>query len=187
MKMFKREIGNTDFIRVLNAKDATELFQLIDKNRQHLKQWMPWLDSVQHENDTHNFIERGLARMLENNGFELGIWHNQKIAGVIGLHYVSHLHRHTEIGYWLGQEFVGQGLVTRACKALIEYCFIELKLNKVMLGCACENKRSCSVAERLGFTYEGTLRQNEWLYDHFVDHKRYSLLVDEWEKKNKAT
>ena len=34
--------------------------------------------------------------------------------------------------------------------------------------------------ERLGFTYEGTLRDKEWLYDHFVDSAVYSMLDDEW-------
>lgn len=67
-----------------------------------------------------------------------------------------------------------------AVQGLIKFGFEKLNLNKVLIGCATGNLRSQKIPESLGFTYEGTLRQNEWLYDHFVDHKIYSLLKSEW-------
>ncbi|MDP9371062.1 MAG: GNAT family N-acetyltransferase, partial [Chloroflexota bacterium] len=41
-------------------------------------------------------------------------------------------------------------------------------------------RKSCAIPERLGFAREGTLRQVEWLYDHFVDHHVYGMLAAEW-------
>jgi len=38
-----------------------------------------------------------------------------------------------------------------------------------------ENKKRRSVPERLGFVCEGTIRQAEWLYDHYVDHTVYGM------------
>jgi RimJ/RimL family protein N-acetyltransferase len=40
------------------------------------------------------------------------------------------------------------------------------------------------VAERLGFSYEGTSQSAEWLNDRFVDHARYAMLKDEWERRS---
>ena len=65
--------------------------------------------------------------------------------------------------------------------ALIAFAFTRLGLNRVNLSTATGNTSSCAVAERLGFVLEGTSRQAEWLYDHFVDLQRYALLVEEWQ------
>jgi len=51
------------------------------------------------------------------------------------------------------------------------------------LRAAAENKKSRAVAERLGFKHEGTLRDYEWLYDHFVDLAHYGIKASEWKKK----
>jgi ribosomal-protein-serine acetyltransferase len=84
------------------------------------------------------------------------------------------------LGYWLGEEYQGKGLVTAACRALVEHAFGELGLNRVVISCATENEKSCAIPERLGFRREGIERQAEWLYDHFVDHVTYSALASEW-------
>jgi ribosomal-protein-serine acetyltransferase len=66
--------------------------------------------------------------------------------------------------------------MTNSCKALIEYGFTALNLNRLVISCATENYASRAIPKRLGFDYEGTARDAEWLYDRFVDHEIYSLL-----------
>jgi ribosomal-protein-serine acetyltransferase len=53
-------------------------------------------------------------------------------------------------------------------------------MNRLYLRCAVGNIRSRKIALALGFSFEGTQRQAEWLYDHFVDLEMYSLLASEW-------
>lgn len=72
--------------------------------------------------------------------------------------------------------------MTKACKACIDYAFNELKLHRLEIRCAVENERSRAIPERLGFTNEGTIREAEWLYDHFVDHVVYGMLEREWKR-----
>ena len=40
----------------LDLADADEIFSLTDANRGHLRQWLPWLDSVRRVDDTRTFI-----------------------------------------------------------------------------------------------------------------------------------
>jgi ribosomal-protein-serine acetyltransferase len=102
--------------------------------------------------------------------------------GVAGFNSINWSNKTAYIGYWLGEGFQGNGIMTKVAKALTDYAFIELGLNKVEIRAAVENKKSRSIPERLGFKNEGCIRQAEWLYDHYVDHVVYGILADEWDR-----
>lgn len=167
-------------LRILGEWHVKEMHQLINRNRAYLRQWLPWVDYETSVESSRSFVRRSLQRYIENDGFNLGIFFQGQLAGVIGYHSVNWPNRQVEIGYWLGAEFTGQGLMTRACRALIDFAFGKLMLNRVAILCATENARSRAIPERLGFTPEGVLRDGEWLYDHFVDLVVYSVLAREW-------
>jgi ribosomal-protein-serine acetyltransferase len=169
-------------LRLFEEADVAEIFALIDRNRAHLREWLPWVDYNTSPDDSLKFIRHSQQQYLNNEGFQLGICYQERLAGVIGYHAVNWPNRHVEIGYWLGAEFQGNGLMTRACRALVDYAFERLMLNRVAILCATGNARSRAIPERLGFTQEGIVRDGEWLYDHFVDLVIYSMLAREWKK-----
>jgi len=100
--------------------------------------------------------------------------------GVIGFHDINHVHRFTSIGYWLSSDVQGRGIMTRACRALVQHALVDLGLNRVEIRAAVENCKSRAIPERLGFELEGAIRQAEWLHDHFVDHAVYGMLARDW-------
>lgn len=178
--MFICSIDRDVYLKLLTREDAERLFALVDSCRPHLRRWLPWVDAVKAVEDSRAFIEGTLKKFAAGNGFEAGIWYKGELAGVIGLHYIDRNNRKTSIGYWLGEPFQGLGLMTKSCKACIDYVFQELKLNRVEIRCAVENQKSRAIPERLGFVNEGTIREAEWLYDHFVDHIVYGMIASEW-------
>lgn len=161
-------------------RHADALFALVDQNRFYLREWMPWLDGNTSPADTKVFIKASLEQYANSNGFQLAILFQDQLAGVIGYHRVDWTNGSTSIGYWLAEAFQGRGIMTRACRYLVDYAFRELNLNRVEIRCATGNHKSRAIPERLGFKYEGTVRQAEWLYDHFVDHVVYGMLADGW-------
>ena len=165
--------------------DADSAFAAIDRNRAHLRRWLPWIDHVKTVDDERAFIARATAQAAANNGFHAGIWRERKIVGAIGFHYVDWANRKTEIGYWVDEREQGRGIITRSCRAAVDYAFSEWKLNRVVIFCATGNTRSRAVPERLGFTLEGVYRQAEWLYDHFVDLAAYAALAHEWQRRRR--
>jgi ribosomal-protein-serine acetyltransferase len=169
-------------LRLFTEEDAEELFALIDCNRAHLRQWLPWVDYEVSTEDSREFIEQSLDQYERNKGFQLGIYYRGRLAGVIGMHSVNWPNKKVEIGYWQGEQFQGRGLMTSACRTLIDYAFDRLQLNRVEILCATGNVRSCAIPQRLGFTREGVLRDGEWLYDHYVDLTIYGMLGREWSK-----
>ena len=178
--MFTHRLRDNTELRLLEERHAQELADLTDRNREYLRVWLPWVDTNRTLDDRKNFIRGALEQFAQNRGFVAGIWHEGRLAGVIGYDAIDWDNRTTEVGYWLGEEFQGRGLVTEACRALVDHALEELELNRVIISCATENKRSCAIAERLGFRREGVRRQAEWLYDHFVDHVVYATLASEW-------
>ncbi|MCU0494231.1 MAG: GNAT family N-acetyltransferase [Chloroflexaceae bacterium] len=178
--MFSYNLGDGAELRPLEERYADELFALTDRNRDHLRQWLGWVDIKPNPAATSGFLRGAMLQWAENNGFQAGIWFNGSIAGVVGHNRIDWGNRATELGYWLGAEFQGHGLMTRACHAMIDYAFAVQQLQRVVIHCAVDNARSRAIPERLGFTQEGVLRQAEWLHDHFVDLAVYSMLREEW-------
>jgi ribosomal-protein-serine acetyltransferase len=176
-----RPIVDADIVLMLpEEKHAEELFLLIDRNREYLRLWLPWLDSNTTVDDSTEFIRRCGERCSKNEGITAGIWHRGKLAGVISFVRMDTVNRTALIGYWISADQQGKGLVTRACASLRDYGFGELGLNRIEIKAATGNLRSQAVAGRLGMVREGVERQSEWLYDHFVDIVVFSVLRSEW-------
>ena len=169
-------------LRPVRPADAEALFALTDANRAHLREWLPWLDSIRTAKDTEKFIRSCVERARLTGAFTGVIEHGGELCGVAGYNWVDTANRACEIGYWLSADRVGGGIMTRCCRALIAHAFQVVNVNRVNIPAAVGNLRSRAIPERLGFTQEGVLRDAEWLYDHYVDHALYSLLRRDWEK-----
>lgn len=90
-----------------------------------------------------------------------------------------------ELGYWLGQEFWGKGIMPEACKALIDYGFNELKLNAIWCGYYDGNNKSKRVQEKLGFKYHHTTQGIKLSLLNEVRTGHVSLMTKEtWIKIN---
>jgi len=178
--MFEAQIDETLRLRTLREEDAADLFQVVDRNRTHLREWLPWLDTNTTAKDSLAFIQATLRQESANQGFTCAILLQERIAGVAGYHPIRWNNRSVDIGYWLARDAVGRGIMTKCCRRLISHAFDGYGLNRVQIPAAVSNVRSRAIPERLGFTLEGTIRDAEWLYDHFVDHALYSVLKRDW-------
>lgn len=108
------------------------------------------------------------------------IWCGDELAGSIGYLYIDQENKKTEIGYWLGQEYEGRGLITKSIKVLIAHAFDELELNKVEIGIATDNFKSRAIPEKLGFQREGELRDYEYINGAYLNRIIYGLKADQW-------
>jgi len=122
--------------------------------------------------------------LLAGNG-DLNVkYYNGKFAGSIELKDLDFRNKKTEIGYWLAKEFTGKGIMVKTTKFMIDYAFNELDLNRVSILTATENYASQAIPEKLGFTKEGMLKDNECLYGKFLDNYIYGMTKEKWNNVN---
>ena len=175
------DVNPTTYLRPIALEDAADLFAVVDANRAHLRQWLPWLDKNQRAADTESFIASVIGNRQSSSGAVWVIIESAAICGVVGFNWIDSANRSAGIGYWLDQSRQGRGIMTASVARLVRHGFEDLNLNRISINAAVENHRSRAIPERLGFHDEGTLRQAEWLYDHFVDHVIYAQLKSEWD------
>ncbi len=173
--------ANNDIILYrIREKNAPVIFSCIDESRDFLRKWLPWVDETRQEEDTVKYIRRVVYSRAPGKELVFEIWHMGSFAGLIGLTRVDPVNNKAEMGYWLGLNAVGKGIMIRSCMALIDHAFDKLQLNKLQIRCASENTPSCNIPKQLGFTFEGIERQGELLHGRYMDLKVYSLLKKEW-------
>ena len=181
--MFSHRLTDHHSLRQLRVTDAEELFAVVNANRAHLRQWLPWLDMTRSVADSRRFLESAIQQCESNHSIQAAILVGGRITGVVGYHRIDWQNRNTLLGYWIAQEYQGRGLVTESCRVLVDHAFAALNLHRFAITCATGNARSRAIPERLGFVHEGRHREAEWIYDHFVDHEVYAQLQSEWEAR----
>jgi ribosomal-protein-alanine N-acetyltransferase len=93
-------------------------------------------------------------------------------------------HARAELGYVLSRKHWGKGLMPEAVRAVIRFSFGRMGLNRVEARCIAENTASARVMEKAGMTYEGTLREREFIKGAYRDMKLYSILRREYRRVN---
>jgi RimJ/RimL family protein N-acetyltransferase len=104
-----------------------------------------------------------------------GIEVDGQIVGAIGLHKIISGHK-AELGYWLGRQFWGRGIMTEAVRMVVRYGFRTLKLQRVYAFTYLWNTGSQRVLLKAGFRREGTLRKNVIKGRRVLDDYIFSII-----------
>jgi len=167
-------------LRAFTLADSAILFATIERNREWLRRWLPWVREGYSIEDTRAFLADCENANASGISLTTGIWFSGKFCGAIGLHKIDLMHRSTSIGYWIDADFSGKGIMTSACRAMVSEGFMTYGIHRIEIRCATGNTASCAIPRRLGFQEEGLLREAEWLYDHWVDLKLFATLKNMW-------
>lgn len=164
-------------------KHANALYDAIDNNREHLSEFLSWVDNMQSASDFRTYIKN--CELLYQQGKEMSfvIILDEAPIGRIGLYHLNIQNKNAAIGYWITKNAEGKGIISKSCKALITYGFEELALHRIEIKAAVNNLRSLAIPKKLNFMQEGILRQAELVNNKFLDLVLYSLLSNEWIEK----
>jgi [ribosomal protein S5]-alanine N-acetyltransferase len=146
------------------------------------------IHSPQHKSieDARTYIRSVLESYEKNEptSYVIILKNSSELCGGIGFHHQDTSSHKIEIGYALAPWHWGNGYMTEAAFAMIDHIFKSTELQRLEARCKSVNTASEKVMQRLGMTYEGTLRRNQLYNGNYYDTKVYSILRSEWESRS---
>lgn len=148
----------TDQLRLekLLPDDAEELFEVITSNAEHLQERLPGLSYVETPQDAAKYIHTLLGEVDCGEAWHGKITEDGQIVGRASLTLVEYGPSGAEIGYWVAKEAGGRNIASRTAKALTDFGFMTLGLDKIVAKIEPDNLASRQVALRSGFVPEAT-------------------------------
>jgi len=104
------------------------------------------------------------------------------LAGDCALLVIRSAPRIAEIGYTFARAYQGIGLATEAARAVVDFAFDSLEMNRVIATTDCRNASSVALLVRLGMRREGHFIHNAWFKGEWCDEYQYAVLRDEWSR-----
>lgn len=173
--MFVMYVNDKISLQLLEPQHAQALFQVVERERNYLRQWLGWLDNTKNSQTQALFLSAELKKFAEGKALTTGILYEGELCGVAGINSYNPITKTATLGYWLSESFTGKGIITDVVRALVNYCFFERGMEAVEIHAAVGNIKSRAVAERLGFALQGTVSNAENLYGRWVDHAVYQM------------
>ena len=163
-------------LETLKLSMTDVIFETIDRDREFLTRWLPFVDYTQNKSDTENFIKSVVNQPGRKRDEVYSIWYKHEFAGLIGFKETDWINRKTELGYWLAERMQGKGIITASTEKLVRFAFQKLNMNRVQVKVAVGNSKSSAIPKKLGFKFEGVEREGERHRNTYFDLEVYSYL-----------
>ena len=162
-------------LRKLTMRDAQDIFDY-SRDPQVAKHVL-W-DAHRSVGESRAYLRYMLRkyRMGEPASWGIELKSTGRIIGTIGYMWIQSDNAAAEVGYSLSRAYWGQGIMTEALRAVIDYAFSSLRLNRIEAIHEVDNPASGAVMRKCGMQYEGRLRQKLFNKGRFVDVDLYAIL-----------
>jgi RimJ/RimL family protein N-acetyltransferase len=166
-------------LRPVTGADADDLYAM-HSNAYVLRYWdaPPWTERAR----AGRFIAVCQQLADEGTGARLAIERvsDGAFLGWCGLSRWNREYRSASMGYCLNEPAWGHGYATEAARALLQWAFDTMDLNRVQAEADTRNTASARVLEKLGFLLEGTMREDCVVNGQVSDSWVFGLLRREW-------
>jgi RimJ/RimL family protein N-acetyltransferase len=175
------EISKGDItLRRFRFSDCERLVELANnpKVSENLRDGFPHPYTLQ---DAKVFIK---SHLEDTHSAVFAIEFKGQYVGNIGLHAQTDVYRKSfELGYFLGESYWGQGIMTKAVQLMIEHGFLNLDVERIFSSVFGFNKASQRVLEKCNFKMEGIARQAIYKKNTFFDEYLYGMTRNDWQKQ----
>jgi ribosomal-protein-alanine N-acetyltransferase len=175
--------GDGVSLRHPHVGDFAEWADLRGRNREFL---VPWEPTWPHDDLVKSAFRRRVRRyardIREDRAYPFLLFRNIDNA-LVGGCTLSNVRRGVtqscSIGYWLGQEYAHQGLMTAAVKSLVPYVFNDLHMHRLEAACLPHNDASKMLLKKVGFVEEGYAQRYLKINGCWRDHLLFAIVKDE--------
>ena len=178
--LFTHSLGGGAELAMLEPWHAEQFHDTISRARPALLDAIPAAHEVHSVDDARSVLQKWADAHAQDTRHLFGIWLEGELVGVVQLFNFNTTQATAEMGVWLAPWAQGRGLITRACRAMLDWAFHERGLSRVQWVTRPDNVRSLAVAARLGMTREGVLRESYPYRGKRHDSEYWSMLAHEW-------
>jgi len=171
--------GSKIILRARHVNQSVELFRLIDSNRLYLREWMPWEEQTKTTEDTREYLQKATQGWLDKTLFDYSIYDkkSEQMIGSFGIHAIQWVKRSCEIGYWICENYQGQGYVSEALR-VVENSIAALGFHRISIVCDRRNHRSAQVAKKNNYLLEAVIRDDIKIRGRWRDSFKYTKLLN---------
>ena len=170
-------------LRPLAAEDAAAVFEAVEASREQLRRRLRWVSLAAGVEDESRFIARSEAESQSGAVLVWGVFEAKSggFAGVVSLDRAEAAER-AGIGCWIRADRQERGYASEAGKLVLEHCFRKLGVHRVYARIDPANRAFRKVLKKLGFRYEGCLRDDKRLNGRWIDQECWGILNAEWKR-----
>jgi ribosomal-protein-alanine N-acetyltransferase len=172
--------GQQVYLRAPQLSDWSEWARLRAASRDFLTPWEPtWLEDELTRNAYRLRLRRYGRDARDGIGYAFFVFRREddSLLGGITLSNVRRgVTQSCSIGYWMGQQYAGQGLMQDAVTTSLSYVFDELGLHRLEAACLPHNEASTTVLLKTGFQKEGHARKYLRINGKWSDHTLFAML-----------
>ncbi|RFA11891.1 hypothetical protein B7R21_11120 [Subtercola boreus] len=150
--MLPHDLGDGFDLVPRDLSTVDEMLALTSANLVRLREWEPWAQGEQTREGLVRYTEALMADAVAGRHIPTVLRFDGMPIGSVTCR-IDRQQRVAELGYWIDAAFEGRGIVTRACRAILEELEAQ-DITRAEVHAATGNDRSRRVAERLGFTLE---------------------------------
>jgi [ribosomal protein S5]-alanine N-acetyltransferase len=168
-------------LRPLRRRDAQAWDRLRLANDRWLARWEASAPGPTGVRPTFGQYVREQARAARaGTGFSFGVVVDGQLVGHLTISSVTHGSLSScSLGYWIGEQWAGRGLIPRAVALAADFAFLRLGLHRVEINIRPENAASLRVVEKLGFRDEGVRERYLHIAGGWRDHRAFALTAEE--------
>ncbi|MBY8880210.1 GNAT family N-acetyltransferase [Actinacidiphila acidipaludis] len=178
--MFATPLGDRATLEPLEPWQADEFLAHIDRGRDFIGQHVGLPDLVTDLASARTWLQSYADKAAADTGRLYGIRLDGLLVGGVLFRVFDAATGTCEAGCWLEPAAVGRGLVTRAVRLLIDWAVDQREMHRVEWHVSAVNTPSVKVAQRLGMTRDGVLRQDFPYRGVRQDTEIWSVLAPEW-------
>lgn len=110
---------------------------------------------------------------------------NNECIGKIDCHKYSENESIRDIGWYIDPKYQGNGYASEAARAMLDYMFNEVEIDKIVTGAAINNPASWKIMEKFGFNRCGTKLVKYTFIDDDVEIYNYEITREEYNNRKK--
>jgi RimJ/RimL family protein N-acetyltransferase len=164
-------------VREWSLDDHDELYQLVRSSIPELSLWLPWCHANYSKQDTVGWLNHCQRVWEANIEYPMGVFDTNTGApvGGVGINKIDHVTRTANLGYWTGTPWINRGVAKYAAREAIDFAFDKLQLETMEIVVHPENVASRRVAEALGTTFHGIVKERLMFRGALIDAVIYKV------------